>query len=420
MQQIDRLRLAVAVYSLKGKKVNLLSYETSQNMLELLQVNASKFERVPLSDALNRTLAEDIVAHFNDPQFPTASMDGYAVKHADLALGELVVLGDNPAGSDEQRVIQEGECIKTFTGAKMPEGADTLIQIENVTYKDAKIIINEPVKLGSSVRPIGESYRAGEVLIKKGTKIGFAEIGVLAGLNQVMVKVALRPRVAVVATGSEIVDLGQHSDNPAQIRSSNNYTLEALFKQAGAEVIQIGTAPDDKEKLTQTFEAALDSADIVVSTGGVSVGDYDFVKEIVPRLGASVVFKGVAIKPGRHVMVAQRDEKFLLALPGFPFSSTVTAILYALPLIAKMLGSNKPYKTVAAKLQEDFKKRSSFTEFTACNVVIEDGEYFVNFKDKKVGSSAILTNMLHNSGLMITGEDDRELQAGTYVNVILL
>ncbi len=401
-------------------KLNLLSYETSQNMLELLQVNTSKFERVPLSDALDRILAEDIVAKYNDPQFPTASMDGYAVKHADLEKGELLVLGDNPAGNDEQREIKEGESIKTFTGSKMPAGADTLIQIENVTYEDGKIIINEPVNLGSSVRPIGESYQAGDVLIKKGTKIGYAEIGVLAGLNQVMVKVALRPKVAVVATGSEIVDLGEHSDNPAQIRSSNNYTLEALFKQAGAEVIQIGTAPDDKEQLMQTFESAINSADIVVSTGGVSVGDYDFVKDIVPRLGASVVFKGVAIKPGRHVMVAQREDKFVLALPGFPFSSTVTAILYALPLIAKMLGQAKPYEIVAAKLQEDFNKRSSFTEFTTCNVVIEEGEFFVNFQDKKLGSSAILTNMLNNSGLMISGEDDKKLEAGTSVNVILL
>ncbi|QOP40348.1 molybdopterin molybdotransferase MoeA [Sulfurimonas marina] len=400
--------------------MNLLSYETSQNMLELLQVNTSKFERVPLSDALDRVLAEDIVAKYNDPQFPTASMDGYAVKHADLEKGELLVLGDNPAGNDEQREIKEGESIKTFTGSKMPAGADTLIQIENVTYEDGKIVINEPVNIGSSVRPIGESYQAGDILIKKGTKIGYAEIGVLAGLNQVMVKVALRPKVAVVATGSEIVDLGEHSDNPAQIRSSNNYTLEALFKQAGAEVIQIGTAPDDKEQLMQTFESAINSADIVVSTGGVSVGDYDFVKDIVPRLGASVVFKGVAIKPGRHVMVAQREEKFVLALPGFPFSSTVTAILYALPLIAKMLGQAKPYEVVAAKLQEDFNKRSSFTEFTTCNVVIEEGEFFVNFQDKKIGSSAILTNMLNNSGLMITGEEDKKLEAGTSVNVILL
>lgn len=399
--------------------MNLISYETSKNMLDLLQVNADRFERVPLSSSLGRVLAVDIVAEFNDPQFPTASMDGYAVRHVDLEKKVITVLGDNPAGHDERRVLSEGESIKTFTGSMMPEGADTLIQIENVSYEDGKIVIDEEVVQGNAVRPIGEGYRSGDVLITKGTKIGFAEIGVMAGLNQVMVKVATRPRVAVIATGSEILDLGENSDNPAQIRSSNNYTLAALFEQAGAEVIQLGTAPDDKEAIMNTFETALASADILVSTGGVSVGDYDFVKDIVPRLGGDVVFKGVGIKPGRHIMVAEREGKFILALPGFAYSSTVTAILYALPLISKMLGKAKPYKTVAAKLQEDFTKRSRYTEFTACNVVVEDGEYFINFEGKKVGSSAILVNMLNSSALMIAGEDDKFLEVGTYVSVIL-
>ena len=400
--------------------MDLLSYVTSQNMLDLLHVNASRYERVPLSASLGRILAVDIVAEFNDPQFPTASMDGYALKHEDLSLRTLTVLGDNPAGHDETRVVKSGECIKTFTGSMMPMGSDTLIQIENVTYEDAKITINEEVVLANAVRPIGEGYHSGDILINKGTKIAFAEIGVMAGLNQVMVKVANRPRVAVIATGSEILDLGENSDNPAQIRSSNNYTLAALFEQAGAEVIQLGTAPDDKDALMQTFQTALESADILVSTGGVSVGDYDFVKDIVPRLGAEVVYKGVGIKPGRHIMVAKREEKFVLALPGFAYSSTVTAILYVLPLVAKMLGRDKAYKTVAAKLSSDFKKRSRFTEFTACNVVVEDGEYFVNFEGKKVGSSAILVNMLSQSALMVAGEEDKFLEAGTYVNVILL
>jgi molybdopterin molybdotransferase len=389
-------------------------------MLDLLSVNTHRFERVSLSSSLGRVLAQNITAEFNDPQFPTASMDGYALRHEDLAQGTLKVLGDNPAGHDEKRVLKSGECIKTFTGSMMPEGADTLLQIENVSFKDGEITINEIVSKGSSVRPIGEGYRAGDVLITKGTKIGFAEIGVMAGLNQVMVKVAIRPRVAVIATGSEILDLGENSDNPAQIRSSNNYTLAALFEQAGAEVIQLGTAPDNRDEIMQTFTRALESADILVSTGGVSVGDYDFVKDIVPRLGAQVIYKGVSIKPGRHIMLAQMDSKFILALPGFAYSSTVTGILYTLPLIAKMLGKKEAYKTVAAKLQEDFKKRSPFTEFTACNVVVEDGEYFVNFKDKKVGSSAILTNMLNSSALMVAGEEDKFLEAGTYVTVILL
>ncbi len=402
--------------------MKLLSYETSQNMLDLLDVGALRSENLPLSGSVGRILAEDIIAVYNDPQFPTASMDGYALKHSDLDEDEILILGDNPAGHDEQRIIENGECIKTFTGSKMPEGANTLIQIENVSVNEdgSKISIDEKVSLGSSVRPIGEGYKAGDILIKKGTKIGFAEIGVMAGLNKVMVKVSLKPRVAVISTGSEILDLGVDSDNPAQIRSSNNYTICALFEQAGADTIQLGTAADDRDSIMQTFQNALASADILISTGGVSVGDYDFVKDIVPKLGAEVVYKGVAIKPGKHIMVAQKGGKFILALPGFAYSSTVTSILYGLPLVSKMLGKDEPYKMVEAKLSEEFKKRSRLTEFTACNVEIEDGQYYVNFKDKKIGSSAILTNMLDASALMVTGEEDGDLDEGTFVNVILL
>jgi molybdopterin molybdotransferase len=400
--------------------MSLISYETSQNMLDLLKVNSTRKENVPLSVSLGRVLAEDIIAEHNDPEFPTASMDGYAVIYEDLESKSIEVLGDNPAGSDEQRTLSRGECIKTFTGSKMPYGSDTLIQIENVTVEGSRIIINESVAQGSSVRPIGEGYIAGDVLIKKGTKIGFVEIGVMAALNHVMVKVTLKPRVAVVSTGSEILDLGAKGDNEAQIRSSNNYTLAALFEQSGAEVIQLGTVSDEIHSITNSFKNALSCADILVSTGGVSVGDYDFVKDIVPHLGADVIYQGVAIKPGRHILVAQKEDKFIIALPGFAYSSTVTAILYVLPLIAKMLGRESAYKIVAAKLSEDFAKRSKFTEFSACNVEIVDGEYFINFRDKKVGSSAILTNMLNSSGLMITGEEDGDLSRGTCVHVILL
>ena len=397
-----------------------MAYETSVNMIELLDVGVLKTKRVALSESFGYVLAHDVVAATNDPQFPTASMDGYAIRYEDQQLGRLVVLGDNPAGNDEQRVVEAGECIKTFTGSKMPKGADTLIPIENVTFEDNSIMIDESVAKGFAVRPVGEGYRAGDVLIEKGTKIGFVEIGVMAALGIVMVDVAVPPRVAVLATGSEILDLGECSDNPAAIRSSNNYTIEALCKSAGAEVLQMGTVKDDKESILRHFTNAVESSDIVISTGGVSVGDYDFVKDIVPSLGFEVIFHGVAIKPGRHIMVAQKGHKFILALPGFAYSSTVTAILYALPLIAKMLGKKVPYKIVEARLAEEFKKRTPFSEFRACNIWVEDGCYKCDFKDKKVGSSAILVNMLQGAGIMMASEEDSFLEAGTLVSVIML
>ncbi len=400
--------------------MGFISYETSQNMLQLLQTGPLRTENVFLNDALGRILAEDIVAAASYPLYPTAAMDGYAVLHTDLENGRIAILGENPAGSDETRTVVEGLCIKTFTGAVMPQGADTLIPIENVTVEEDTIVINESVPKGFSVRPVAESYAKGDILIKKGCKIGFAEIGVLAGLNRVMVPVALKPKVAIVATGSEILDLGEEATSASQIRSSNNYTLAAIAQMAGAEVIQLGTIKDDKASITQGFENALASADIIISTGGVSVGDYDFVKDIIPRLGAEVVYKGVNIKPGQHIMVAQRNSKFILALPGFAYSSTVTAILYAVPLIQRLLGLDKGLTTVEAVLKEPFNKRSRKSEFTACNVSVEDGRYVVDFEGKKIGSSAILNNMLGNTGLMITGEDDGNLEAGMAVNVILL
>ena len=398
--------------------MSFISYETSQNMLHLLHVGTLRFENVFLSDALGRVLYEDIVATESSPAFPTASMDGYAIIGEDQEFGRLEILGDNPAGSDETRVVTSGYCIKTFTGSKMPEGADTLIQIENVSVDENEIIIDKTVTKGSSVRLVGESYKSGDTLIKKGTKLSFAEIGVMAGINKVMVKVVVKPRVAVLSTGSEILDLAETALTSSQIRSSNNYTIEAMAKMAGAETVQLGVVKDDRVSIMESFENALGCADIVISTGGVSVGDYDFVKDIVPRLGAEIVYKGVNIKPGQHIMLAQRDNKFILALPGFAYSSTVTALLYAVPLIYRYLGLDADLPIIEAKLGEKFYKKSRKTEFTACNLSLEDGTYKVDFKDKKNGSSAILTNLLNSSALMISGEEDADLEEGTLVHVI--
>ncbi len=400
--------------------MGFLRYEESIERLNALEAGTLRQEKVFLSDALGRYLAEDIVADENSPSQPTSAMDGYAVLHSDLAGGRITILGDNPAGSDETREVASGSCIKTFTGAGMPRGADTLIQIENVTVEGNEIIINETVPFGNSVRPVGESYAEGDILIKKGAKIGFAEIGVLAGLNIAVVAVILRPRVATLSTGSEILEIGEAQEHASQIRSSNHHTIAAIATMAGAEALQMGVVKDDRDSITAAFENALASADIVVSTGGVSVGDYDFVKDVIPALGAEVIFKGVNIKPGQHILVAQKGEKFILGLPGFAYSSTVTFLLYVVPLIKKFLGSEKVFEMVEATLAEPFNKRSRKSEFTACNLAFKDGRYVVDFAGKKVGTSAILTNMLGDAALIVSSEEDGPKEAGETVKVIKL
>ncbi|MBN2895972.1 MAG: molybdopterin molybdotransferase MoeA [Campylobacterales bacterium] len=387
-------------------------------LLELLSVPAPSTQKLFLSEALGRILAHDVVAQEDDPKVPTAAMDGYAIVSEDQEWGEIEISGVNPAGSDEVLEVRSGCCIKTFTGAKMPQGADTLIPIEHVEVIEGKIRIHKPVPKGFSVRPVGESYVRGEVLIAAGERIGFAQIGVLAALGYVMVQVQRKVRIAVLSTGSEIVDVGVALRHDAQIRSTNHITIEAIARSAGAEVIQMGVVGDRFDEIMEVLQEAMTQADIVVSTGGVSVGDYDFVKEIVPKLGAEVIFQGVRIKPGQHLMLAQKGERFILALPGFAYSSSVTFILYGLGLMRRFEGREAHPALIEATLRCDFKKRGGKSDFTACNLSFEEGRYWVDFEGKKSGSSAILTNLLGQSALMLSGEEDTHLAAGTSVHVL--
>jgi molybdopterin molybdotransferase len=334
-------------------------------------------------------------------------MDGYAIKGEDQKAKRLKVVGRTPAGSDVHHTLGIGEAIKTFTGSLMPQGADTLIPIENVEEENGYITITKEVPKGFSVRPVGENYRAGEVLIAKGARIGFAEIGVMGSLNVVMPKIYQRPKVAILATGSEVLEIGQERRSKAQIRSSNNYTLEAIVKAHGGTPVQLGAVKDEKKSITKALQEALGSADIVVTTGGVSVGDYDFVKDVIrDELGAQVAFKGVIIKPGQHVMVARKGRQFIVGLPGFAYSSTVTFLLYVLPLLYRMQGGEYRPKMVYATLREPMRKRSRKTEFTPCHLKMEDGELFVDFAGNKEGSSAIMTNMLgEDRALIVTNPD---------------
>ena len=397
----------------------MMHFDESIEILNTLEINNYKTKNLPLMDAQGYVLAEDIVADHNSPEFPTSAMDGYAIIHEDMTLGRLHIASINPAGSALSEEVIGGTCIKTFTGSLMPHGADTLIPIENVEVVGDEIVIKTEVPQGFSVREPGENYAKGQLLIAKGTKIDFPQIGVMASLNIAHVTVYEKPTVAIISTGSELLELGEEQTNDAQIRSSNNYILEAIVKKYDGIALQLGCIKDDKETITKEISEALKKSDIVVTTGGVSVGDFDFVKDVIYELGCEVVFKGVRVKPGQHIMVARKDDKFIIGLPGFAYSSTVTALLYLVPLIEKLQHGTSSMKSVKAKLKEPFIKRAKKAEFTACNVSLLQGEYYVDFKGKKVGSSAILTNMLGNVALLVTSEDDTSKEVGDEVTILL-
>jgi len=403
----------------KDKKLKrFIGFDESVRILKDSFSEEAGSEQVFLDDALGRVLSEDIVTNDNSPEYETSGMDGYAIKYEDQKKGKIKIIDKLPAGTANSVEVAEGTCIKTFTGSLISKGADTLIPIENVEVEGDYIIIKEIVPKGFSIRPIGENYKKGETLIKKGTLIGYAEIGVMAGLNKVKVSIKRKPIVSVLATGSEILELGEAQTNISQIRSTNHYTIEAIAKKAGAKTFNMGVVGDDMENIKKVILNALEFSDIVITTGGVSVGDYDFVKDALKSIEAHTLISGVVIKPGMHIRVVKVGKKYIFALPGFPYSSAVTTHLYIVPLIKRMFGVDDSYDIVYAEMEEEYKKRSKKSEFTAVNLRYDKDGYKVNLKGKKSGTSAILTNMLDNAALLWIDESEDNLNKGDIAKVI--
>lgn len=375
-------------------------------------------QRVSLESALNRVLACDIRASFNFPCKETAAMDGYACRASDLENGNLILKGILPAGSEPNIKISKNECVKTFTGSLMSEGSDTLIPVENITQEGEKIIINKKVPRGFAVRQIGESYKENELLLAKNSMLGFSEIALLAELGLSYVDVLARPKIGVLSTGSEILDLGENKSNNAQIFSSNNIAISSLLKNLPCEVLMMPIIKDEPNLLENSIKTALKSCDILVTTGGVSVGDFDFMRDFARE--HELLVDKAAIKPGRHIKVIKIDSKFVFALPGFSYSSMVTALLYLREFIIKMLNLDLNFRFKAI-LEDDYAKKSNFEEFSAAQIRNDEGVIKISTKNKIKGSSAITRNLNRNSVLLICPKEKTNgLKKGEVVEYLAL
>ncbi|WP_257639952.1 molybdopterin molybdotransferase MoeA [Campylobacter concisus] len=393
-----------------------MSYEDSLKILKDTVEIWDKVEKIAITDALDRNIAHDVIADKNYPAKPVSAMDGYAFAYDD-SLSELELITDLPAGSDKEIKISGNKCVKTFTGSLMSEGSDTLVPVENVEVNGSKITIKKGVSKGFAVRAVGESYKKGEILIKKGTKLSYAEIALLAELGIFHVSVFIRPRVAIIATGSEIKDLGEPLENAAQIHSSNHIGIAMQIRKMGAEPILCEIVKDEATLVKKAIINALKSADILITTGGVSMGDYDFVKDTLKE-NFSVIIDKAAVKPGRHIKIAKSGEKYIFALPGFPYSAMVMCVLYVRVLINLWLGNDEP--KITAIMDEDYKKRSPFLEFTAVNLENREGKNFVNLNGKKLGSSAIVNNLTNKAALLMIPMDKEFLKKGEIVEVLMM
>ncbi|EAC1840291.1 molybdopterin molybdotransferase MoeA [Campylobacter lari] len=380
------------------------SYEDSLKSLKQAINSYEKIEKIALTECLDRILAIDIIALNDHPQFPTSAMDGYAIKFDDQD-ENLKIIGEVPAGKFPNFKLNTKECVKTFTGSLMSEGSDTLVPIEKVQVENDILIIKEKVSKNFAVRKIGESYKKGEILLKKGTKISYSEIALLAELGYFHISVFIKPIIGVLSSGSEIKDLGESLEHSAQIRSSNHVAITNMAKKLGAEARIFPLLKDDMQKTPNVLKQALNACDILVTTGGVSMGDFDFLKQAVKEY--EVILDKVDVKPGKHIKIAKFEDKFIFALPGFPYSAMVMFNLYVRELLNAWFLQEKDY-VFKAFANTDYKKKSPHLEFVACNVEFKDGKIYANLKGKKQGSSAIINNLNHKAALMIAHDDIKE------------
>lgn len=296
-------------------------------------------EQVALSDAYHRTLARDIVALRTQPPVALSAMDGYAVRAADALLNaRLKVVGEVAAGRPFDAAIGAGEAARIFTGGVIPQGADAVVIQEDTARDGDMVIVSEAIQPGKNIRPAGIDFREGDVLLRRGSLLSDRALALAAGMNHPQLPVHRRPRVAILATGDELVEPGT-TPGPGQIVYSNVFALTALARSEGADVTSLGVAKDTLESTTAGIRRARDlGADILITTGGASVGDHDLVQRALDTEGVEMAFWRIALRPGKPMMHGRLGPMRVLGLPGNPVSSYVCAFLFLVPLIRSLSG----------------------------------------------------------------------------------
>lgn len=376
-------------------------------------------ETVPLLAALGRTAAREVRARESVPAFDNSAMDGFAVRGAELAAGRrrFRVVADVPAGRPAGRAVGEGEAARIMTGAPLPEGADTVVPVEDTEVRGDEVTVTREAAVGANVRRAGEDVAAGDVVVAAGTAIGPAELGLLAAVGVDQVAVARRPRVAIVATGSELVPLGQPLP-PGCLRDSNSYTAYAQALEAGAEPVRLGIARDDPVETERLLKAALEH-DVVVTSGGVSVGDYDFVKDVQERLGVERRFWRVATKPGKPLAFGVRGRTLVFGVPGNPVAAMLSFELYVRPALLAMQGRRDIYRPwVLAVAEEPVRRTKERTEVCRCRLRRHPDHW--GFVTTGPQGSGILTSMAAADGLLLVPPRFPGGEPGTVLPVVLL
>ena len=382
-------------------------------------------EEIALAEALGRVTATDVVAQESSPPFANSAMDGYALRSADTsgasdaAPAQLRLVGEVPAGSVYAGALGAGEAVRILTGAPVPDGSDAVLQQELVTVVDGVVAIRQPVVVGNNVRMAGSDVRPGVTLARKGTELGPAEIALLASLGVHPLTVTRRPRVAILATGDELAPLGQPL-RPGQIHESNSPYLIAAVWRAGAIPVPLGIARDREDEIRAKITQAR-SADFVLTSGGVSVGDYDLVKQLLAEQG-SMDFWRVRMRPGKPVAFGMLGETTpLLGLPGNPVSAAVTFELFGRPALRTLLGCaqvERPQIEVVLAESVGEIARSDRRHFVRARLASRDGLLMAHTTGAQ--DSHLISSLQGATALLVIGEGEGIVRAGDHVQALLL
>lgn len=371
-----------------------------------------------LLDGRALVLAEDVLADADLPRFDDSAMDGYAVRHADVSALEtrLPVCGEAAAGS-VPAPLAPGHAMRIFTGAPLPEGADTVVVQENTTREGDDVVVREAPRPGANVRRRGSDVRAGERVLARGTPLGAGEIGLCAALDRASLRVHRRPRVAIVRTGDELRAVGS-SPAPGRIVDSNAYALAAQLSEIGAEPWVLEPAPDRVDVIQSRIEQAL-GADCVLTVGGVSVGEHDHVREALERAGVDVRFHKVALRPGKPLLFGMRTGVPVVGLPGNPVSAMVTCEVFVKPGLRRMLGRRAPYPVlVETVLARPHVHATGRTELARASLAHEAGRIVATLHAQQ--SSGALCSMAHVDALVVFDATRERFEAGEIVPAIEL
>src|SRR3990167_4280523 len=377
-------------------------------------------EQVKLEQSLGRVLAEQVRANRDQPPYDISAMDGYALRSADLGSvpAALEIIEDIKAGDMPSKTLASGQCARIMTGAPMPQGADAVIRVEDTeALADNRVQINQSVKPGNDIRRLGENMRNGEVVLSPGTAITPGVIGVLATVKRAQVQVYRRPRVAILSTGNELEGLDEPVD-PNKIPNSNSYALMAQVQALGIEPVLLGIARDDPVELEQYLRRGLEY-DVLLVSGGTSVGVHDYVRPTIEALGAQMLFWRVAMKPGHPVAFGKVGEKIIFGLPGNPVSSMVCFEEFVVPALRRMMGHARTYRrTIEARMTHNVKHQPGRTEFIRVLLAKEEGGYAATSTGAQ--GSGMLLSMARADGLEVVPADSAGLAAGSTVTVQLL